>query len=138
MGLARLAGVPAPFLQKCPESLKAIIFNTLYRQLLEQEALPDRLDLIVYNNELLIGLVDADLACLTGAEVLDIALEARPEEIDEDQLEVSGFHLDGDLRVSIVSRQLKTEPRVGDVVKAGIDVYHSDRPSLRRRSPATS
>ena len=124
--LARLARIPTPFFQKCPASLRANMFNTLYGQLHEQGAFPESFDLVVRNNELLTGLVNHRLACLSGAEVLDIALNARPEEIDASRLEVSSFHLNGDLGVSIVSRQLQSEPRVGDIVRAGIDVFHSE------------
>lgn len=124
--LAREAGIPANFFAKCPPPLQSELFNTFYPKALPEHSDPGKILLVVQDEKFAVGLAPADLVFLPTSEVFELALDARPSNIDEDELEVAHLHLDGDSRVSIVSREKKTNPRPDDLVKAGIDIRHSD------------
>ena len=127
--LARWAGVPADFFAKCPTDVRTYLFNRLFSTtaMERSKAQPGKtVSLVLTDDSRVVGIADAELALLSGAEVLDIALKSKPSGIDEAQLAIAEFRLNGDLRVSIVSPQINAEPRVDDVVTAGVDIHHSD------------
>lgn len=124
--LAVRASIPPSFLNKCPTDVQAYLFNRLYPQALGDRGSDDATGLILENDAVVVGIVDPKLSCLSGAEVLEAVLDAKPEAVSEEELEVTQFELNGVLRLSVVSHVLQTEPRVGDLVRAGVDVWHSD------------
>ena len=124
--LARQASIPSTFFDACPEEVQAYLFNRLFPRAIQCKDVPEHVGLILEDETLIVGVADPTLTLFSGDEVLDAALAAKPDDVDEDELEVACFGLNGDLRVSIVSRQLETHARVNDIVRAGLDIRHSD------------
>ena len=122
--LAKLSGIPPDFFPRCPLRLQAAMFNGLWPVAAKHQK--EQVGLVVRKDDLLVGIVDPRLALLSGAAVAEAVLEARPPEIGQDHLEISEFRLNGRLSLSLVSRQVQSEPRVGDVVRGGVDIVHSD------------
>jgi hypothetical protein len=124
--IARRASIPSEFFAKCSGDIQAFLFNRLYAENLERSAAGESTQLVLLGGSLVWGITDPELAFLHADEVLETALAARPETIDEAQLEVVDFHHDGDAHISVVSPAVQTEARVGDIVRAGLDIYHSN------------
>ena len=130
MSLARRAGIPLEFFRSIPPPLKSYLFSHLYGPNVDSAVRKGDLyrntGLVIEDGIRCVGIVDPRLAFLSGNDVLHTALNARPECIDEEQLVVPRFRLNGDVSVSIVSRTLQGTLRPGDIVHAGIDILHSD------------
>ncbi len=128
--IANRANIPTEFFAHARPKIQKFLFDQLYldavRNAIQARKLHHRTGLIVQDGECCVGIVDPRLACLAGDDVLNATLEAKPGDIDEAQLEVPHFSLNGEVRVSIVSQSLATVARVGDIVYAGIDIRHSD------------
>lgn len=128
--IANRAAIPAEFLAHSRPEIQKFLFDQLYTDAvtdaIRAHELHYRTGLIVQDGDCCVGIVDPRLACLAGDDVLNATLATKPDDIGEAQLEVPHFRLSGDVRVSIVSRSLKTEARSGDIVYAGIDIRHSD------------
>jgi hypothetical protein len=128
--LAIRAGIPRDFFAALHPPIKGLLFEHLYRPAAANAVRERRLHrstgLILEDGKRCVGIVDPGLACLSGDDVLQATLAAKPRAIDEARLEVPDFRLNGDIHVSIVSLALETQPRPGDIVYAGIDIRHSD------------
>jgi len=123
--LARMAGIPREFFDRCPSDLQAYLFNRLYPEFIGTSPSGPITLLIMQGDSHVEGIADPELALLGADEVLETALSACPDSIDEGQLKVVNFRMNGEMRISIVSSQVQTEPRVGDIVRAGLDIRHS-------------
>ena len=128
--LANRSNVPVEFFAQSRPEVQKYLFDHLYAdsvaEAIRSKRLHCRTGLIVQDGNQCVGIVDPRLACLSGDDVLNATLVAKPDDIDEAQLEVPHFRLNGEVHVSIVSRSLRTEARNGDIVYAGIDIRHSD------------
>jgi hypothetical protein len=124
--LARRSGIPAPFFNTIPVDLQAALFNRLFPVTLAHPAAPPELNVAVLDNRVAVALSDATLAVLPGVEVLNAVLEAASTDSNREVLDVAHFGLNGGISLSLVSPAIRAEPRVGDIVSGGIDVYHHD------------
>jgi hypothetical protein len=128
--LARRANIPAEFFAHSRPKIQKFLFDELYpdavTDAIRARKLHYRTGLIILDGDGCVGMVDPRLTFLYGDDVLNATLATKPDDIDETQLEVPHFQLNGEVRISIVSRSLTTEARIGDIVYAGIDIRHSD------------
>lgn len=131
--LARGAQIPSGFFAQCPAHVRAYLFNTLYPEAKRQNRLWPQTALVLWDEATVVGIDDPRLARLRGADVLQAALSAKPGSIAEEQLQVADFHLDGLLQISLVTPQVRAEPRPGDILHAGIDILHSEFGDLGTR-----
>lgn len=124
--LAKGASIPPGFFKSSLPDVQAYLFNRLYPARVRLKNVADNASLTIEDGDRVVGITTKRLALFSGDEVLEIALAEMPRAIEEDRLKVPHFRLNGNLRVSFVSPQIVTEPRVGDIVHGGIDIHHSD------------
>ena len=128
--LARRAGIPVDFFEPLQPRIKNYLFVHLYTASVADAIRKGHLfrntGLVLEDGTRCVRIVDPRLVCLSGDDVLRTALAEKPQCVDEAQLEVPHFRLNGGISVSITSRTLQAKPRTGDVINAGIDILHSD------------
>ncbi len=121
--LARLITCPNSFYQSVPFDLRATLTNRLLQE--PNRIRPEQIRVTVRQNQIT-GLSDAKLLELPATAVLQTALDAMPAHTASDDLEIRTFHLTDDtLSLEITSRQTALELRPGDLVSAGLAIYHS-------------
>jgi len=125
--LARQAGIPVHFFRELSADLQAVLFNRLFPLSASARELPDELR-VSLQGEVVVGFSGGQFPLLSNLKVLEAALDTAPPGLKENEnaFEVGHFELNGRFGLSLVSRDLSAEPRVGDVVRAGIDIDHSD------------
>jgi hypothetical protein len=125
--LARRARIPSDFFEALPPDLQAALFNRLYPTTLMHPTTPAELNVAIMDGRLAVSISDAALAVVRGVDVLEAVLEATPPDRGErESFEVAHFRLNGGISLSLVSPTISAEPRVGDIVRGGVDVHHSD------------
>lgn len=127
--LARLAHIPTPFFPELDGEERVFLFNRRFSRLFPQ-ARP--LAVRVSGDEA-IAVLEADERRPTSREVLDTVLETAPARVRTEprKWEVDDFRLNGCLSLRMTYAELVAEPRVGDIVRGGIDIQHSEHPGGR-------
>jgi len=122
-----LAGIPHYFYDKCPTDLGANVFNRLFSQKQSSEEVPQGFDIMILNGDTIAAICESRLRALPAIDVLNVVLEAAPENLaqNENALQVHHFGLNGHVQLSLLSPDAKAEPRPQDIVQAGVDIYHS-------------
>jgi hypothetical protein len=121
--LARLIRCPVEFFGAVPVDLRAVISNRLLGT-----AKLERICVTLMNDSEVIGFSDPKLIGLWGTEVLEATFDAIPEGVKTEfaELEARRFNLTSDvLELDVTTPRASVEVKVGDIVAAGISIYHS-------------
>jgi hypothetical protein len=128
--LATYAGIPSVFFTQCPPDLQAVMFNKLFPIRVPTQDIPCEMGVAILDNKV-ISVASSHLESLASLDVLELVLDEAPKELrNEESLVVDRFHLNGWTGISLTSPSIKTEPRPGDIIQAGVDFYHSDAGSF--------
>ena len=121
--LARFIQCPVGFFESVPVDLRAFITNRLLLTIK-----PEPIHLILLNDSQIIGFSDAKLISLCATEVLETVLAVIPEnaQAELEKLSVRRLKLTPNaLELDITTPRVSEEVCVGDIVAAGISIYHS-------------
>jgi rubrerythrin len=121
--IANLAGCPVEFFKAVPVDLQSTIANRLLRI-----SRVEKISISIHKEKEVIGFSNADLITLPGTEVLETAFDVMPDssKSDLEQLVVRKFICGSDtLELDITTPRSSVEIKVGDIVSAGISIYHS-------------
>lgn len=122
--LARFVRIPATGFDALDEEERSFLFNRRFPRLVPSS---ERL-MIRAKDKTATAVVSADALRPSSAEVLNVVLEESPGDMASHRADwrVDRFKLNGHLELSLTSARLAIEPRVGDIVQAGVRIEHSE------------
>jgi hypothetical protein len=127
--LWKLAGIPISWAENCSKAgdsqLPADVWNLVVQRLSEGGAIPDKCLVYVKGDEAF-NLSPRLLQLLTFGEVLDAIESTLPRNLSPDELKAHRpLAADDHFELNIVTSKRNTTPREGDVVEAGISIFHA-------------
>ena len=123
---ARFGKIPTQFFLEIPSDLRAAIFNRLLPKRLASSSLAHNIRLTVDNQDQIHGFDDPTLHKLEPVILMKILKNSLPNNLSADQVEVGNYYLRNNIMsISCYTPIFFTEPRKGDIINGGVDIYHS-------------
>lgn len=118
--------IPPDLLPQISWGAGGILIKVIHGAGRKANGAPDHLRLAADGNGMVVGVADADLACLSNEEIVNAITETVPERISSETLSVADLRLDEtEFELFFHTEGLVTEPRPGDVLHGGLMVRHS-------------
>jgi hypothetical protein len=123
---ARGSKTPVRFFLGLPPDLQAVLFNSLFPANFSGGSAAGDIRINLNREGQVIGYDDPKLLKIDPIKLMDVAKASLPEGLSAEQIRVSRLHLSATMvSFSCFSSDIKTQPRVDDIVEAGIDIHHS-------------
>jgi len=123
---ARGSKIPVRFFLGLPPDLQAVLFNRLFQVNFATGSAIDDIRINLNKEQQVIGYDDPRLLKIAPSKLMGVVVSSLPQGLSTEQIRVSRLHLSATIvSFSCFSPDIKTQPRVDDIVEAGIDIHHS-------------
>lgn len=123
--LARILDMPARFYARLDGDLRSAYFGRHFVSRINVLGLPPELRIHIDGRHRIVGFDDPGLLRISPLRLMDVVNDTLPEGLSAEQIRVAVFGASADrFHISLVSPDMRREPRVGDVINGGIDVLH--------------
>ncbi|MFC1636712.1 hypothetical protein ACFL5Z_17935 [Planctomycetota bacterium] len=116
--VARIPKIPAPFFIGSDGRLRSACFNYCLRT----KAVPNKPVQVVLRDGVIDRILNSNLLPVPRLDVVNAVLNAKPENVQQEDLKVIKYAWNGHFDVSIIAPTLNCQPRKDNVVAFGVNI----------------